>query len=1088
MEFKILGPLEVRAGDRDITCKGAKQRLLLSVLLLNANEVVSRDRLVDVLWGDEPPETSKALQMHVSQLRKSLEPGVLVTRPPGYELRVAPADVDVHRFEAAAEQGRAALAAGRPADARRVLEQALALWRGPPFADLTFEECLQGDIARLEELRLAALEARIDADLALGNHAEVIGELEQLAAAHPTRERVRAQLMLALYRSGRQAEALEVYRDTRTTLVDELGIEPGRELQALEGRVLAQDPHLELAHESEPAEALLGRGRELAQLLPLVDRALAGSGGLLLIGGEPGIGKSQLAEAIASRAQDRGAEVLVGRCWEAGGAPAYWPWVQALRGHVGDLAQLGDLLPGPVDSDSEGTRFLLFEAVASLLARSARQTPLAVFLDDIHAADDPSLLLLRFLATQLRDCPLMICCCYRDTEAGADLTAALADLAREPVTHRLTLAGLDEPATARLLEDTMGAAPAEPLLAQVQEGTRGNPLFVAELGRLLAAGEAPVGRLPIPDGVRATIGQRLQRRSVRCRDVLDTASAFGREFELEPLARVCGLPEEQLFAAIDEAGAARFLADVPGAPGRVRFSHVLMRDAIYDQLPAARRMKLHRDIAAALEDRYAGSLETHASELAHHYLLGGSAVSEQAIAFATRAGDHATTQHGHEEAARHYSTALEALERSGPDDASRRCDLLLALGDVLSRAGDLDAAKQAFRRAADLAERNGWHDRLTRAVLGYGGRFAWGRASVDPALVPLLEGALAAIGDEDSAARVRLLGRLAAARRDDASSEVRIRLAYEALAMARRIGDRATLAYALEAKWTATESPATLEGRFERADEQIALSVATGNMELVYGGHDNRFNTFFTLGDRAGLDVELAALGALADELRQPAQRWHVMTAQSLVALLEGRFELAETLAEEAGVVGERTMGWNARVCMRISRFLLRRSQGRLAEVKDDIARAVREYPTLPRFMCALAYLHAELGAERQARELLGTLLSTNLEHEHLDEDWLLGVAMLPDVCARVADDAAAARIYDLLLPYQRLYAEAPNEGTFGAVARGLGVLATQLGRYDDAEGHFVVAIEIERGMLARPWIAHAQHGLGEALLARGED
>src|SRR3954447_2062436 len=152
MDFKILGPLEVRAGEQDVTCKSAKQRLLLSVLLLHANEVVSSDQLIDVLWGDEPPETSKALQMHVSQLRKSLEPGVLVTRPPGYELRVAPTDVDVHRFEAAAEQGRAALAAGRPADARRVLEQALALWRGPPFADLTFEECLQGDITRLEEL------------------------------------------------------------------------------------------------------------------------------------------------------------------------------------------------------------------------------------------------------------------------------------------------------------------------------------------------------------------------------------------------------------------------------------------------------------------------------------------------------------------------------------------------------------------------------------------------------------------------------------------------------------------------------------------------------------------------------------------------------------------------------------------------------------------------------------------------------------------------------------------------------------------------------------------------------------------------
>src|SRR4051812_8320432 len=336
MDFNILGPLEVRAGEQNVTCKSAKQRLLLSVLVLNANEVVSSDQLIDVLWGDRPPETPKALQMHVSQLRKSLEPGLLVTRPPGYELRVATGDVDLHRFETAVDEGRSALAAGRPADARRILQDALALWRGPPLADLTFEECLQADIARLEELRLTALEARADADLALGDHAGAIAGLERLASEHPARERIRGQLMLALYRSGRQAEALEVYRDTRRTLVDELGIEPSRELQELEGRVLAQDPGLDLA-EPEKAEALLGRDRELTDLLPVVRRALGGDGALVLIGGEPGIGKSRLSEALAAQARDGGARVLVGRCWEAGGAPAYWPWVQALRPYLREL-------------------------------------------------------------------------------------------------------------------------------------------------------------------------------------------------------------------------------------------------------------------------------------------------------------------------------------------------------------------------------------------------------------------------------------------------------------------------------------------------------------------------------------------------------------------------------------------------------------------------------------------------------------------------------------------------------------------------------------------------------------------------------
>jgi DNA-binding SARP family transcriptional activator len=1087
MDFKILGPLEVWAGDTDVTCKGAKQRLLLSVLLLNANEVVSSDRLVDLLWGEHPPETSKALQMHVSQLRKSLEPGVLVTRAPGYELRVDDGDVDAQRFEAAVDEGRAALSAGRARDARRILREALSLWRGPPLADLMFEDFLQREIARLEELRLAAIETRIDADLALGGHAEAVAELEALAAEHPTRERFRAQLMLALYRSGRQAEALESYRDTRRALVEELGIEPGRDLQELEAQILAQDPELDpAAPVPERIEELLGREHELAELLPVVDAALEGSGGLVLVGGEAGIGKSRLAEALAARARAHEARVLVGRCWEAGGAPAYWPWVQALRGQVGDLLDLRDLLPADAPHDeSEGVRFRLFEAVGSALSQAA---PVAVFLDDVHAADSPSLLLLRFLTAQLAGSQVLICCCYRDTEGRRDLAATLADLGRDPVTHRVAIGGLDERATEHLLEETMGSAPAAELLSKVQDGTRGNPLFVAELGRLLAAGEWRDGRLPIPEGVRETIGHRLERRSPGCRAVLDAASAFGREFELEPLGEVCGLAEDDLFAAIDEATSARFVGDVPGGANRLRFSHVLMRDALYEELPATRRMLLHREIAAVLENRYAGRLDRHASELAHHYLLGGRSVAPQAIAYATRAGDHAASQHAHEEAARHYAAALELHENASPGGARRTCELLLALGDALSRAGETTTAQEPFQRAARIADRAGWADLLSRAALGYGGRFAWGRASVDPALVPLLERALAAVGDHDSPERVRLLGRLASARRDEARREPRVRLAEEALAMAQRIGDPETIAYAMEAHWPAVEGPATLDGRLERANELIALGYRTSDLERVFVGHDYRLNTFITQANRAGIDVDIAALEELAERLRQPAQLWSVTTSRAMLALLEGGFSEAAALIDQAHALGEDRLRFNADVSRRVQLFLLRRAQGRLAEVQDTIGQAVHEYPALHRFTCVLAHIHAALGHEREARAAFASATAHDLSREYIDEEYLFALNTLPDTCAYLGDEEAAAGLYELMLPYERLYSEAPVEGTFGAMARGLGVLATQLGRFDDAERHFEVAIDIERGMRARPWIAHAQHGLGETLLARGDD
>src|SRR3954451_7530821 len=247
MEFRILGPLEICQNGRDVPCRGPKQRLLLATLLLSANEVVSSDRLIGALWGEQPPPTAqKALQVHVSQLRRVIDPDLLVTRPPGYELRVGPEDLDLHQFENAVAEARRAAAQGRPEQAGESLSAALALWRGPALADLTFEEFLQPEIARIEELHHSALEDRIDADLKLGRHAELVADLEALAAQHPLRERIRAQLMLALYRSGRQADALAAYRDTRRLLIDELGLEPGRELKALEAQILAHDGALEV--------------------------------------------------------------------------------------------------------------------------------------------------------------------------------------------------------------------------------------------------------------------------------------------------------------------------------------------------------------------------------------------------------------------------------------------------------------------------------------------------------------------------------------------------------------------------------------------------------------------------------------------------------------------------------------------------------------------------------------------------------------------------------------------------------------------------------------------------------------------------
>lgn len=305
VEFRILGPIEVRDGDRALPLGGKRQRALLALLLMRANEVVSRDLLIDELWAGDPPKAAvNVLQSYVSHLRKVLPADVLTTREPGYALEIDLDDLDLHRLERLVEDARTSLGHGDADAASSRLRQALDLWRGEPLADFTHEPFAQAEIARLEEVRLAAVELRVEADLAHGRHAEIVGELEALVAKHPLREHLRALLMLALYRGGRQVEALASYRDARRILVEDLGIEPGDELQALERRILVHDPDL-----LEPGAAAVRQGppeHAGAAEIPLI------RGPLLIVSDEG----SELAELLAlgePLARDPARELILAR-------------------------------------------------------------------------------------------------------------------------------------------------------------------------------------------------------------------------------------------------------------------------------------------------------------------------------------------------------------------------------------------------------------------------------------------------------------------------------------------------------------------------------------------------------------------------------------------------------------------------------------------------------------------------------------------------------------------------------------------------------------------------------------------------------
>jgi len=1121
-EFRILGPVEIVMDMRRVPLGGPRQRAVLGMLLVHRNEVVSADRLVDAVWGANPPATvAKALQMQISSLRKAIGGDRIETLGAGYVLRLDDGELDADSFESIV-----ASASSRVLEERSVmLRDALALWRGPPLDDFTYEAFATSEIRRLNERKLAVIEDLVDVELKLGRHAELVSELEGLVEEEPLRERLSEQLMLSLYRSGRQADALAVGRRTRQLLADQFGIEPSRSLRELERAMLNQDTSLDPppveGHRRATAGrgALIGRDAELAVLLDALDDAIACRGRLVLVGGEPGIGKSRLVEEFAAEAEVLGARALVGRCWEVGGAPAYWPWVQSLRSYIRELSpeavrvemgsgaqdlvqmlpELHDLIPAlePASTDPEGARFRLFDSTSTFLRNAAKEQPLVLVLEDVHAADEPSLLLLRFLARNLSSSRLLLVAAYRtvDPTLSAPLSEALAELTCEPATTTLSLDGLDANDVSQLIEQTTSEAPSPLLAAALRADTNGNPLFVAEIARLLAA----EGRLAdaelashhaIPASIQVVIGQRLRRLSSECNRVLVLAAVLGREFRLDALERVAQLDRNGLIDVLDEALTARVLIELPSSTESMRFGHALVRDVVYGSISGPRRTILHRQVGEALRALYESEPESHLAELAHHFYLAASdGDSEGAVQYCSLAGQRATDLLAYEEAARHYVMALELLDRSDAVGAAERCDLLLALGDARARAGDAPASKEAFREAANLARSNDLPELFGQAALGYGGRMVWEVSRDDEQLLPLLEGALAALGDADTALRARLLARLAGGPLRDSRfpRERREALGDEALQIARRLGDVATLAYALGGHMASHHGPDFTTTQAALSAELVDLAVSVGDKERAMEGLELRLAALLELGDMPGAVAALEHMEALARELRQPSQMWYVAAYRGVVLLLEGRLVETEQLIEEALRLGERSQNWSATVSYRLQLYLLRREQGRLVEVRNMVSRSADEYSTYPIWRCVLVQTMADLGPDGDARELLTALVADDLVALPFDEEWLVSLGLLSEAAHTLDDADVAGAIYPRLLPYADRVAVAYPEISTGSVSRYLGLLATTLKQWDAAAGHFAAAIAVNGRIGARPWRAYAQLDLARMLLKRGQ-
>jgi hypothetical protein len=859
----------------------------------------------------------------------------------------------------------------------------------------------------------------------------------------------------------------------------------------------------------------VGREPEVDELCNAADVAFTGRGQLVLISGEPGIGKTRLVEELTTYAHLRDALVLWGRCYEGEGAPPYWPWIQVIRAYsvdhdpdalaetmgpgAADIAQivsevrrrLPGLEPPSPSVGEEQSRFRLFDAVTTFLLNASRRGPLVVVLDDLHCADRGSLSLLEFMAPQLGRARVLVVGTYRDTEVHANRSLAhtLGELARVQPPRRIALRGLTRAEVARYVAMTAGLEPDDALVGAIHSKSEGNPFFVAEIVRLLSTEEqleSAAEEISLPQEVRELIARRLAPLSAYCREALSIAGVIGRDFDLRVLQAVADADAERLLEALEEAQAARVIA--PAGPSRYRFSHVLISDALVDGLSASRRLRLHRRVGEALERAYAGRLEHRLGELAHHFLEAAPAGDvERGIRYAVAAAEHASGRLAYDESARMYERGLGALELLAADDA-RRCDMLLALGEAHHRAGAHRRANVAFRQAASLARELRSPERLSRAALGYGGpRGSFG--VVDHELVSLLEEALATLGRREDGVRARLLARLAMELYFGGPAERRATLVDEALAIARRLGDPATIAYALNARYAALWGPENAAERLEIANEVLGLARRASDDRLAREGRGRRIVALLELGDVAAAHTEIDVHASAAEKLRQPYGRWQAAVWQAAEALLAGHFTAGESRAREALELGRRVRVTDAENCFAVQSFIAAMELGRLGELQPAVEHLSRREPEPLRWMTGLAYLHAELGHRDEAAAAFEPVAARGFDAIPRDNQWLTRIATLADACAFLGDAARARELRELLLPYARqnvLMVE--GWACFGSAARPLAVLEATLGKWNDAEANFRASIDFNSRLGARPWLARTEFSYAQMLLARRSD
>jgi len=1060
VELTVLGPVAVLAEGVDLDLGTPKQRALLTALALSGGRPVEVDTLVDLLWGETPPPgVATTLQAYVSGLRKVLEPGrerrapatVLVTVGSAYALRVPPESVDAHAFEQAIGDVHRRLEAASPSwtelesiGAR--LDESLALWRGVPYAELGDAPAAVAERARLEELRLVALEDRAVVSLALGRHATAAAELEALTAAHPLRERLWGLRALALARSGRQAEALEALRSVRTVLDEELGIEPGAELRDLQGALLRQDPSLEwmpppederTVHETVAPWPMVGRDQQLAALTRSLDAALAGTTSFAAVTGEPGIGKTRLTAELGLRAVAAGAEVAVGRCSSDEGAPPLWPWRSVLEGLGLEFPDVSDAADG----------FRIREAILAALRERARRNAVVVVLEDLHWADPASLRCLMLLAESVTDARVLVLATWRDHPEPTGLLADAAEALARRHGVRLQLTGLGVEDVAAVVGEVADSRPSPGEVTALRERTGGNPFFLVEYARLAGERGDLTGLLAEDDTPRAVqdvLARRLARLPDATRSSLATAAVVGRQFDGPTLAAVLDAPDDGVLDLLEPALDAGLV--VEEGIDRYSFAHALVRDSLYGGLSASRRARQHAAVAAALEGSH------RSSEEARHWLAAGPSHAATAWRAARRAARDAAALHAHEDRAELLTAALAAMAADPTATARDRYDVLMERADAHQSSARWTELADDVAAAIDEARALGDPTLLAQAALATTQGALWQSSfhgEVNDVVVSALRESLDRLPDEPSPLRCRLLAALASELYYGAPFAERAELVAQARSMAESLGDPGLMVdvaqVGVSALWIVGTAPERAAWADESArlarelgrDRDVVMSLTLQAIALGEGGHP----------------LEMREVVAQA---REGADRLRLAYAQLVLEGLEipwlamaGEFEECAAALDRMRRV-ERTVTLPQSSTAILGAELVLAVWGGHASDVVDVLVAMEETDPLP-LTPVTAELLCRVGRVDDAREHLRRY-PIDLDHD----DWfsMLAWCNAAEVALYVDDRALAADALARIAPYTGFSCSAGSGNASGPVDHYVACAHAALGDLDAARVH----------------------------------